>query len=173
MCAEAKSAAGFQNLLAGAALMARHQIEWAAVTTSTECMAFFSFVVPIFNYSGKLPNSGFHTRGDGRFQKKKKKKEEKWKKSCNFFFFVCIINIIIPDFWAECCQKYALSQKKLQIKFFLASNFGQKSREGVYPFPPGVELGGSKDDMAEILNCTEMENEKKFPNNFYLKLSLE
>ncbi len=24
--------------------------------------------------------------------------------------------------------------------------------------PPGVELGGSKDDIVEILNCTEMEN---------------
>ncbi len=64
-------------------------------------------------------------------------------------------------------------QKKLQIKVVWHRISDQKSvRAYVFPLPP-VELGSSKDDTVEILNCTETENEKKFPNNFYLKVSLE
>ncbi len=69
--------------------------------------------------------------------------------------------------------KIRIIQKKSSNKSFSASNFGQKSTPGHVFISPRVKLGGSKDDMDEILNYTETENEKKLPNNFYLKLSLE
>ncbi len=48
-------------------------------------------------------------------------------------------------FWAERCQKYALFQRKLQIKNFWHSISDKKVCEGMCRSPPIVELGGSKD----------------------------
>ncbi len=48
--------------------------------------------------------------------------------------------------------------KKASNKSFSASNFVQKRfGEGICLSPHKVELGGSKDDMVEILNCIETE----------------
>ncbi len=60
----------------------------------------------------------------------------------------------VDSFWAECCQKYILFQKKTSYKTFSASNFIQKSPRCLSPWS-GAR--GSKDYMVEILNCTEME----------------
>ncbi len=51
-------------------------------------------------------------------------------------------------FWAECCQKYAIFPKKLQIKVFWHQILDKKVSDSVYPSPSGVELRGSKDDMV-------------------------
>ncbi len=47
--------------------------------------------------------------------------------------------------------------KKLQIKVFRHRISYKKIREGICLPPSGVEPWGSKDDMVEILNCTETE----------------
>ncbi len=85
VCAEAKLAAGFQNLLAVVTLMARRQVEWE----SRVCIAFFWFFCST-NYSGELRNSGFQARGDGRFQKK----EEKGKKTGDLFLFCAPLPLV-------------------------------------------------------------------------------
>ncbi len=74
-------------------------------------------------------------------------------------------------FWAERCQKYALFQKKVQIKVFRHRISYKKVRQGM-SISPGVELEGSKDDMVEILNCTEMENCIHFQAERCQKLAL-
>ncbi len=61
-------------------------------------------------------------------------------------------------FWTECCQKYALFKKKLQIKVFRHRILEKKVREGICLSPTEVELDDSKNDMVPILNCTETEN---------------
>ncbi len=70
-------------------------------------------------------------------------------------------------FWAERCRKYALFQKKLQIKIVQHRILDKEVRKGICLSPPGVELGGSKDDMVEILNCTETQ---KYIHIFLWKL---
>ncbi len=64
-------------------------------------------------------------------------------------------------------------KKSFKWKFFSIEFQTKKSARAYVYLPPGVKVGGLKYDMVEILNCTETENEKKIPNNFYLKLSLE
>ncbi len=61
-------------------------------------------------------------------------------------------------FWAERFLKYAIFRKKDQIKVFWHRISDKKVRKAYVYLPPGVELGGLKDNIAEILNCTEMEN---------------
>ncbi len=51
-----------------------------------------------------------------------------------------------------------IPKKKASDKSFSASNFVQKSLPDHMSISPRVEPGGSKDDMVEILNCTETEN---------------
>ncbi len=71
-------------------------------------------------------------------------------------------------FWAERCRKYSLFQIKLQIKVFRRRISDKKGHEGICLSPPGVKLGGSKDDMVEILNCTETEKYVHFFQPYHL-----
>ncbi len=64
--------------------------------------------------------------------------------------------------------KYALFQKMLQIKVFRHRISDRKVRKGTCLSPPRVELGGSKDDMIEILNCTETEKYIHFFRPYHL-----
>ncbi len=56
-------------------------------------------------------------------------------------------------FWAEHCRKYALFQKKFQIKVLRHRISNKKVREGICLSSPGVELGTSKDDTVEKSEC--------------------
>ncbi len=70
---------------------------------------------------------------------------------------VYILNCIETEncihFWAECCRKYALFWKKIQIKVFRHRISDKKVREGICLSSPRVELGTSKDDMVEKCAC--------------------
>ncbi len=52
-------------------------------------------------------------------------------------------------FWVECCQKYTLFRKNLQIKVFRHRISDKEVRKGICLSSPGVDLGVSKDDMLE------------------------